>query len=97
MVWPQWCATFKAARHSCRTVRGYKAAQVRKASRTYDEALRTRKSALHGGNPGVRLIQRSTRTGKQAVVELVTWLILGLVGLALLVYLLAALIRPEKW
>ncbi|MGA7204896.1 MAG: K(+)-transporting ATPase subunit F [Specibacter sp.] len=28
---------------------------------------------------------------------LLTWLILGLVGLALLVYLLAALIRPEKW
>ncbi|WP_157875232.1 K(+)-transporting ATPase subunit F [Arthrobacter sp. PAMC 25486] len=28
---------------------------------------------------------------------LVTWLILGLVGLALLGYLLAALIRPEKW
>nr|WP_245346873.1 K(+)-transporting ATPase subunit F [Arthrobacter stackebrandtii] len=26
-----------------------------------------------------------------------TWLILGLVGLGLLVYLLAALIRPEKW
>ncbi|PYH01367.1 K(+)-transporting ATPase subunit F [Arthrobacter stackebrandtii] len=30
-------------------------------------------------------------------VELLTWLILGLVGLGLLVYLLAALIRPEKW
>ncbi|WP_104086509.1 K(+)-transporting ATPase subunit F [Arthrobacter sp. GMC3] len=29
--------------------------------------------------------------------EILTWLILGLVGLALLVYLLAALIRPEKW
>ncbi|MHA7268194.1 K(+)-transporting ATPase subunit F [Arthrobacter sp. HLT1-20] len=29
--------------------------------------------------------------------DLVTWLVLGLVGLALLVYLLAALIRPEKW
>ncbi|PYI67816.1 K(+)-transporting ATPase subunit F [Arthrobacter livingstonensis] len=28
---------------------------------------------------------------------LLTWLILGLVGLALLVYLLAALTRPEKW
>ncbi|MCU6482248.1 K+-transporting ATPase KdpF subunit [Arthrobacter silviterrae] len=28
---------------------------------------------------------------------LLTWLILGLVGLALLVYLFAALIRPEKW
>ncbi|WP_107503890.1 K(+)-transporting ATPase subunit F [Arthrobacter sp. ERGS1:01] len=28
---------------------------------------------------------------------IVTWLILGLVGLALLVYLFAALIRPEKW
>ncbi|MGO2542893.1 MAG: K(+)-transporting ATPase subunit F [Specibacter sp.] len=26
-----------------------------------------------------------------------TWLVLGLVGLALLVYLLTALIRPEKW
>jgi K+-transporting ATPase KdpF subunit len=30
-------------------------------------------------------------------VAIVTWTILGLVGLALLVYLLAALIRPEKW
>lgn len=29
--------------------------------------------------------------------ELLTWLVLGLVGLALLVYLFAALIRPEKW
>lgn len=29
--------------------------------------------------------------------ETLTWLLLGLVGLALLVYLLAALIRPEKW
>ncbi|WP_345385044.1 K(+)-transporting ATPase subunit F [Arthrobacter cryoconiti] len=29
--------------------------------------------------------------------ELVTWLILGLVGLGLVVYLLTALIRPEKW
>jgi K+-transporting ATPase KdpF subunit len=28
---------------------------------------------------------------------ILTWLILGLVGLALLVYLFAALIRPEKW
>ncbi|MHA7306181.1 K(+)-transporting ATPase subunit F [Arthrobacter sp. TMN-49] len=28
---------------------------------------------------------------------LLTWLVLGLVGLALLVYLLTALIRPEKW
>ncbi|PXA66477.1 K(+)-transporting ATPase subunit F [Arthrobacter psychrochitiniphilus] len=28
---------------------------------------------------------------------MVTWIILGLVGLGLLVYLLAALIRPEKW
>ncbi|MGP9500799.1 K(+)-transporting ATPase subunit F [Specibacter sp. AOP5-B1-6] len=26
-----------------------------------------------------------------------TWLVLGLVGLALLVYLVTALIRPEKW
>ncbi|NVM93353.1 K(+)-transporting ATPase subunit F [Arthrobacter wenxiniae] len=26
-----------------------------------------------------------------------TWLLLGLVGLALLVYLFAALFRPEKW
>ncbi|MFC4266314.1 K(+)-transporting ATPase subunit F [Arthrobacter cryoconiti] len=26
-----------------------------------------------------------------------TWLILGLVGLGLVVYLLTALIRPEKW
>ena len=30
-------------------------------------------------------------------VDMVTWLIVGLVGLALLVYLLAALIHPEKW
>lgn len=29
--------------------------------------------------------------------ELVIWLVLGVVGLALLVYLFAALIRPEKW
>ncbi|MHA7175354.1 potassium-transporting ATPase subunit F [Arthrobacter sp. Sr24] len=29
--------------------------------------------------------------------DLVTWLILGLVGLAQLAYLLVALIRPEKW
>lgn len=33
----------------------------------------------------------------ELVVELVTWIILGLVGLGLLVYLLSALIRPEKW
>jgi K+-transporting ATPase KdpF subunit len=29
--------------------------------------------------------------------ELFIWLALGVVGLALLVYLFAALIRPEKW
>lgn len=29
--------------------------------------------------------------------EMLTWLLVGLVGLALLVYLLAALIHPEKW
>ncbi|MFQ4148239.1 K(+)-transporting ATPase subunit F [Arthrobacter sp. LAPM80] len=29
--------------------------------------------------------------------EFISWPILGLVGLALLVYLLAALIRPEQW
>lgn len=29
--------------------------------------------------------------------ELLIWILLGLVGAGLLVYLIAALIRPEKW
>ncbi|MDJ0316966.1 K(+)-transporting ATPase subunit F [Arthrobacter antibioticus] len=34
---------------------------------------------------------------RELAVELLTWIILGLVGLGLLAYLLTALIRPEKW